>query len=325
MNFSGSFDSLELCLPFKRSAGFCILQVFIPATAVVMSSWVALWMAEDTTFSDVLSVILAIIFLAYAYNSVMPRVSYVKLLDLYMCSCFLFVFLSLAKLVIIKYFCKKWAKENNQSSDWFLHQLAGMTMANQNKKDDDDVEKGEKENRRPSALSSSSDSIISDKKPVKNAQCNGPTLLLPPAVQRLRRSEKNRNVRIHMDSESGDDYESAAEKGSLESSLVKSKGSDEESINMNHFTEMTHSDLGQKDMDDEDDKMPARKMTFLGMEAFADYFAKQNQKKETELERKMRFLRWFHVTTQLALPIAFGAFFIFLLLVYPNVPQKRGC
>jgi uncharacterized BrkB/YihY/UPF0761 family membrane protein len=52
---------------------------------------------------DMISVLLTLTFLIYAYNSVMPRVSYAKAMDVYLGVCFLIVFLSLIKLAFTKY------------------------------------------------------------------------------------------------------------------------------------------------------------------------------------------------------------------------------
>uniref|UniRef100_A0A915DVW4 Neurotransmitter-gated ion-channel ligand-binding domain-containing protein n=1 Tax=Ditylenchus dipsaci TaxID=166011 RepID=A0A915DVW4_9BILA len=41
-----------------RSAGFCFLQLIIPSTAVVITSWVSLWMENETSFQDMISIIL---------------------------------------------------------------------------------------------------------------------------------------------------------------------------------------------------------------------------------------------------------------------------
>lgn len=75
---SGNFSVPTLCFVLARRSGFCFLQLFVPATAVVISSWISLWLDNETQFTDIVSVILAIIFLSYSYNTVMPKVSYVK-------------------------------------------------------------------------------------------------------------------------------------------------------------------------------------------------------------------------------------------------------
>ncbi|CAD5216528.1 unnamed protein product [Bursaphelenchus xylophilus] len=100
---TGNYSRLYICFVFNRSAGFCFLQLIIPSTAVVITSWVSLWMENESSFQDMISIILTITFLLFSYNEVMPRVSYLKALDIWLAVCFMIVFLSLIKLAIIKY------------------------------------------------------------------------------------------------------------------------------------------------------------------------------------------------------------------------------
>ncbi|KAH7727426.1 Protein LGC-35 a [Aphelenchoides avenae] len=100
---TGNYSRLYICFVFTRSAGFCFLQLIIPSTAVVITSWVSLWMENETQFADMISIILTITFLLFSYNEVMPRVSYLKALDIWLAVCFMVVFLSLIKLAVLKY------------------------------------------------------------------------------------------------------------------------------------------------------------------------------------------------------------------------------
>lgn len=110
---SGNYSRLYVCFVFSRAAGFCFLQLIIPSTAVVITSWVSLWMENETSFQvgcilyswsvradvlilrkllvatlcsfqDMISIILTITFLLFSYNEVMPRVSYIKAMDIYL-------------------------------------------------------------------------------------------------------------------------------------------------------------------------------------------------------------------------------------------------
>ena len=54
-------------------------------------------------FQDMISIILAITFLIFSYNELMPRVSYIKAMDFYLGVCFMICFLSLIKLALMKY------------------------------------------------------------------------------------------------------------------------------------------------------------------------------------------------------------------------------
>uniref|UniRef100_A0A914XGK7 Neurotransmitter-gated ion-channel transmembrane domain-containing protein n=1 Tax=Plectus sambesii TaxID=2011161 RepID=A0A914XGK7_9BILA len=98
-----NYSRLYVCFVFSRSAGFCFLQLIIPSTAVVITSWVSLWMENETSFQDMISIILTITFLIFSYNAVMPRVSYIKAMDVYLGVCFFIVFFSLIKLALMKY------------------------------------------------------------------------------------------------------------------------------------------------------------------------------------------------------------------------------
>lgn len=89
---TGDYSRLYVCFVFSRSAGFCFLQLIIPSTAVVITSWVSLWMENETSFQDMISIILTITFLLFSYNEVMPRVSYIKAMDVYLGVCFCIVF-----------------------------------------------------------------------------------------------------------------------------------------------------------------------------------------------------------------------------------------
>uniref|UniRef100_A0A0M3I9C1 Neur_chan_memb domain-containing protein n=1 Tax=Ascaris lumbricoides TaxID=6252 RepID=A0A0M3I9C1_ASCLU len=56
-----------------------------------------------SSLQDMISIILAITFLIFSYNEMMPRVSYIKAMDVYLGVCFMIVFLSLIKLAFVKF------------------------------------------------------------------------------------------------------------------------------------------------------------------------------------------------------------------------------
>uniref|UniRef100_A0AC35U6C1 Neur_chan_LBD domain-containing protein n=1 Tax=Rhabditophanes sp. KR3021 TaxID=114890 RepID=A0AC35U6C1_9BILA len=100
---TGTYSRLYICFIFTRSIGYCFLQLIIPSTAIVITSWVSLWMDNQTSFQDMISIILTITFLLFSYNEVMPKISYIKMMDTYLLFCFMLVFLSLIKLAILRY------------------------------------------------------------------------------------------------------------------------------------------------------------------------------------------------------------------------------
>uniref|UniRef100_A0A8R1Y6Q7 Uncharacterized protein n=1 Tax=Onchocerca volvulus TaxID=6282 RepID=A0A8R1Y6Q7_ONCVO len=113
---TGNYSRLYVCFVFKRSSGFCLIQLVVPSTAVVITSWVSLWLESQTEFQDMVSIILAITFLIFSYNEMMPRVSYIKAMDIYLGVCFMAVFFSLAKLSLIKFMRQKLHRNRHNSS-----------------------------------------------------------------------------------------------------------------------------------------------------------------------------------------------------------------
>ncbi|VIO94541.1 excitatory GABA receptor EXP-1A, putative [Brugia malayi] len=113
---TGNYSRLYVCFVFDRSSGFCLIQLVVPSTAVVITSWVSLWMESETEFQDMVSIILAITFLIFSYNEMMPRVSYIKAMDIYLGVCFMAVFLSLIKIALVKFMRQKLNKESRFNS-----------------------------------------------------------------------------------------------------------------------------------------------------------------------------------------------------------------
>uniref|UniRef100_A0A914SHA0 Neurotransmitter-gated ion-channel ligand-binding domain-containing protein n=1 Tax=Parascaris equorum TaxID=6256 RepID=A0A914SHA0_PAREQ len=92
-------------------------ELIVPSTAVVITSWVSLWMESETEFQDMISIILAITFLIFSYNEMMPRVSYIKAMDVYLGVCFMIVFLSLIKLAFVKFMHQRLKLKRNMDSE----------------------------------------------------------------------------------------------------------------------------------------------------------------------------------------------------------------
>ncbi|KAK6044159.1 hypothetical protein COOONC_18336 [Cooperia oncophora] len=83
-------------------------------------------MESETEFQDMISIILAITFLIFSYNEMMPRVSYIKAMDIYLGVCFMIVFLSLIKLAFVKYMRQRIKMESES-----FNSISGMMTNNQ--------------------------------------------------------------------------------------------------------------------------------------------------------------------------------------------------
>ncbi|CAK5081833.1 unnamed protein product [Meloidogyne enterolobii] len=176
---TGNYSRLYVCFVFSRSAGFCFLQLIIPSTAVVITSWVSLWMENETSFQ------------------VMPRVSYLKALDIWLAVCFMIVFLSLIKLAIMKYMRQRLKIENNFNNNKLDLLLNGLLMPKLinliNKKRKEKIKK----NKKHSALNFGFTSSINSSSSINNKQknfCNRQRPPTPPPHLKQLNINLNKNI-----------------------------------------------------------------------------------------------------------------------------------
>ncbi|CAB3401313.1 unnamed protein product [Caenorhabditis bovis] len=109
---SGVYSRLCWNFLFKRNIGFYLIQVYLPSMLVVVISWVSFWLSRDATPARValgVTTVLTMTTLMTTTNSSMPKVSYVKSIDIYLGKCvsFMMVFCSLFEYAAVGYLSKR--------------------------------------------------------------------------------------------------------------------------------------------------------------------------------------------------------------------------
>ena len=80
------------------------MEVYIPSVIIVMVTWISFWIspaAVPARTGICVTAILTIITMLGISNYNMPKVSYVKLVDLYLFVCFVFVFSSFIEYIVV--------------------------------------------------------------------------------------------------------------------------------------------------------------------------------------------------------------------------------
>ena len=97
-NFTGNYSRLACEIQFVRSMGYYLIQIYIPSSLIVVISWVSFWLNRGATPARVglgVTTVLTMTTLMASTNAALPKISYVKSIDVYLGFCFFMVFASL--------------------------------------------------------------------------------------------------------------------------------------------------------------------------------------------------------------------------------------
>ncbi len=98
LSFSGNYSRLACEIQFIRSMGYYMIQIYIPSSLIVIISWVSFWLNRGASPARVglgVTTVLTMTTLMASTNAALPKVSYIKSIDVYLGACFFLVFTSL--------------------------------------------------------------------------------------------------------------------------------------------------------------------------------------------------------------------------------------
>jgi hypothetical protein len=106
---NGNHSVIFLKFQFDRTRGFYILQIYIPLTIIVMSSWVSFWLIKtdlghETAARTGLGATstLAVVTIGFG-GKTKPQVAYATALDIFIIICFISVFCALAEFALLSF------------------------------------------------------------------------------------------------------------------------------------------------------------------------------------------------------------------------------
>ncbi|GAB1288363.1 Gamma-aminobutyric acid receptor subunit rho-1 [Apodemus speciosus] len=102
----GWYNRLYINFTLRRHIFFFLLQTYFPATLMVMLSWVSFWIDRRAVPARVplgITTVLTMSTIITGVNASMPRVSYIKAVDIYLWVSFVFVFLSVLEYAAVNY------------------------------------------------------------------------------------------------------------------------------------------------------------------------------------------------------------------------------
>ncbi len=116
---AGAFPCLEIKFLLQRDIGYYLMWVYLPSSLIVVLSWASFLINIEKVAKRV-SVGLVIILTMTTWNtgiqSSLPHVSYIKSIDIWLSSCFTFVFASLVEVGIVHVMSQKTNKSSKLTS-----------------------------------------------------------------------------------------------------------------------------------------------------------------------------------------------------------------
>ena len=101
---SDEFSCIGFVLRLTRSYGYYIIQLYIPSILIVALSWVSFWISIDATPARIslgLLTVLTMTTQSSGARAELPRVSYIKAIDVWMATCLIFVVAALIEFAYV--------------------------------------------------------------------------------------------------------------------------------------------------------------------------------------------------------------------------------
>ena len=102
----GKYGRLTITFEFNRRINFYLLSWYLPATLIVALSWVGFWIDTKATPARIslgtITILASGNFLIGEQEG-FPSVSYIRAIDIYLITCFVFVFGCMAEYAIVHY------------------------------------------------------------------------------------------------------------------------------------------------------------------------------------------------------------------------------
>ena len=113
-------------MEFTRQYGYYIIQVIAPSMLIVVLSWVSFWLNIDAVPARIslgLLTVLTMTTQSSGARASLPKVSYIKAIDIWMATCLIFVFAALVEFAYVNVLARVEERKRQTVRDGKKHRL----------------------------------------------------------------------------------------------------------------------------------------------------------------------------------------------------------
>jgi gamma-aminobutyric acid receptor subunit beta len=116
---TGLYSRLTMKLYFVRSLGYYIIQIYIPSTLIVVLSWVSFWLdisAAPARITLGMTTVLTMVTFIWSTNASLPKISYIKGIDVYLVTCFVMTFSSVIEYAVVAFIYNRTERKKKEAA-----------------------------------------------------------------------------------------------------------------------------------------------------------------------------------------------------------------
>ncbi|KAL7633300.1 UNVERIFIED_CONTAM: hypothetical protein RMT77_016405 [Armadillidium vulgare] len=101
---TGNFTCLEVVFLLRRRLGYYLFHTYMPTCLIVIMSWISFWIKPEAAPARVTLGVTSLLTLSTQHaksQASLPPVSYIKIIDMFMSTCTVFVFLALMEYALV--------------------------------------------------------------------------------------------------------------------------------------------------------------------------------------------------------------------------------
>ncbi|XP_055958843.1 glycine receptor subunit alpha-2 [Patella vulgata] len=112
--FEKNFACIRASFQLRRAIGYFIVQVYIPSIMIVILSWISFWIDVEAVPARISLGVLTVLTMttqSSGAQSSLPKVSYIKAIDVWMAMCLFFVFAALLEFAYVNVVTRRRTKQ----------------------------------------------------------------------------------------------------------------------------------------------------------------------------------------------------------------------